>query len=131
MRNRLSLRPWYLIAILFTVAACGPGDLLGPGAPQGIQGMVLLGPQCPVQSQENPCPDLPYRAWINVRNRAGGLVSRIRSGEDGRFRIGLRPGLYVIDPESGNPFPVASDLDVEVDDGVYAEVTISFDTGIR
>jgi hypothetical protein len=105
--------------------------LLGPDAAQGIEGIVLLGPQCPVQSLENPCPDLPYEAWIEVRTASGGSVTRIRSGEDGQFRIGLRPGRYTLDPKSGSPFPIASEQEVQVNEGVYAEVVVSFDTGIR
>ncbi len=119
------------VAMYLTLIACGSDDLLGPGASQGIDGTVLLGPQCPVQTLENPCPDLPYRAWIRVRTSDGGSVTRIRAGEDGRFRVGLRPGLYVLDPESGNPFPFASDQEVEVEKGKYTEVTVFFDTGIR
>lgn len=92
---------------------------------------MLLGPQCPVQTLENPCPDLPYEAWIEVRRAGGGFVTRIRSAEDGRFRVGLRPGLYVLDPKTGNPFPSASELEVQVEEGVYADVVVSFDTGIR
>jgi len=111
--------------------ACGSDDLLGPEAAQGIEGIVLLGPQCPVESLENPCPDLPYQALIDVRDRNGNRVTRIRSGEDGRFRVGLRPGLYILDPESGDPFPVAGEQEVRVEEGVYTEVTVSFDTGIR
>jgi hypothetical protein len=37
----------------------------------------------------------------------------------------------VLDPVSGNPFPVASPLPVEVEAGRYSDVLISFDTGIR
>jgi hypothetical protein len=111
--------------------ACGSSDLLGPGALQGIDGMVLLGPQCPVMSLENPCPDLPYQAWIAIRKPTGGVVTRVRSEADGHFRVGLRPGQYVLDPESGDPFPVATEQEVTVVEGVYTEVVVSFDTGIR
>ncbi len=111
--------------------ACGTGDLLGPEALQGIDGMVLLGPQCPVMSLENPCPDIPYQAWITIRKTSGGVVTRIRSEEDGHFRVGLRPGHYVLDPQSGDPFPVATEQEATVADGVYTEVVVSFDTGIR
>ncbi len=128
-RSRCGTRP--AVAILLLLAACGSADLLGPGSPQGIDGIVLLGPQCPVQMPGNACPDLPHQAWIDVRRSAGGSVTRIRSGEDGRFRVGLRPGRYVLDPESGDPFPTASEQEVDVEDGVYAEVIVSFDTGIR
>jgi hypothetical protein len=66
-----------------------------------------------------------------VKRIDAGTVGRIRSAEDGRFRIGLRPGSYLLHPESGNPFPVAGEVEVEVKEGVYTEVTIHFDTGIR
>jgi len=122
---------WRRLACLLALVACGADDLLGPEAAQGIEGIVLLGPQCPVQSIDNPCPDLPHQVWIDVRRAAGGSVTRIRSGEDGRFRVGLRPGLYVLDPESGNPFPAASEQEVEVQEGVHTQVVVSLDTGIR
>ena len=119
------------VAALLAVAGCGADDLLGPGAPQGIDGLVLIGPQCPVQTLENPCPDQPYEAAIDIQNRDGDLVARVRSAADGTFRVGLRPGAYTLVPLSGNPFPVAQAEDVDVLPGVYADVTISFDTGIR
>jgi hypothetical protein len=123
---------WVWIGIALTLAACGPSDLLGPGAVQGIDGLVLIGPQCPVQTVDDPCPDIPYQAWIDVRNATGGLlVTRVRSDEEGRFRVGLRPGSYVLDPESGSPFPAAGEQTVQVDEDVYTDVIVSFDTGIR
>lgn len=125
---------WWLIpaaSMVITSMSCAAGDLLGQKAAQGIEGLVLSGPQCPVQTLEDPCPDLPYPAWIQLRKRDRSPVTRIRAGTDGRFFVGLRPGAYVLHPESGNPFPVAGDLEVNVEEGVYTEVTINFDTGIR
>ena len=118
-------------AIVLVLIACGTDELLGPNAAQGIEGTVLLGPQCPVQTPGQPCPDLPYEAWINVRTQGGGFVTRIKSGEDGRFRVGLRPGSYVLNPVSRDPFPFASDSEVEVRKGAFTVVTVRFDTGIR
>ncbi len=130
-QHRRRFVPWPWFTIFVALAACSSDDLLEPGAAQGIDGVVLLGPQCPVQTLEDPCPDVPYEAWIEVRSADGKFATRIQSGEDGRFRIGLRPGQYVLDPESGNPFPIASEQQVEVEEGIYAEVIVSFDTGIR
>jgi hypothetical protein len=45
--------------------------------------------------------------------------------------VGLRPGRYMLVPESGDSFPRASEQEVVVAVGVYTEVTVSFDTGIR
>jgi hypothetical protein len=120
-----------VLGVMLAASACGTDALLGPEAPQGIDGLVLLGPQCPVQTLDDPCADEPYAAWINVRDAGGGLVGRVQSGDDGRFRVGLRPGSYVLDPESGSPFPIASAQDVRVEPGSYADVLVSFDTGIR
>jgi hypothetical protein len=119
------------LALAMLLASCGASALLGPDASQGIEGVALLGPQCPVQTQQDPCPDEPYQAWIDVRFPSGVLVTRTRSGEDGRFRVGLAPGLYVVDPESGSPFPISGQQSVEVEAGAYTQVVVSFDTGIR
>ncbi|MGD8361991.1 MAG: carboxypeptidase-like regulatory domain-containing protein [Gemmatimonadota bacterium] len=131
MERRLIPGACFWITLLLSVAGCRADDLLGPNAEQGIEGVVLLGPQCPVATVDDPCPDSPYQAWIRVRRPDGRTVTRIRSGEDGRFRVGLRPGSYRLDPESGNPLPSATEQEVEVEAGKYTEVVISFDTGIR
>jgi hypothetical protein len=131
MRETNRIQRWCGLALCLVVTACTTDALLGPGAAQGIEGIVLLGPQCPVQSEDDPCPDIPYQAWIEIRLASGENVSRFRSGADGRFRIGLRPGAYVLHPESGNPFPVADQRPVLVTDGLYTDVTVNFDTGIR
>lgn len=121
-----------LLALALAISAgCGSSLLLGPDAEQGVEGVALRGPMCPVQSQQNPCPDQPYQAWVNIRDAAGGLVTRVRTDTDGRFRVGLEPGRYTLDPESGDPFPVASQQDVEVVAGSFTDVVVSFDTGIR
>lgn len=118
-------------ALVTALAGCGPSDLLGPEAEQGIEGIALLGPMCPVQRADDSCPDRPYQAWVTIRNAGGATVTRFRTDEDGRFRVGLRPGRYELDPQGGNPFPATSPLEVDVVSGAYTDVVIGFDTGIR
>lgn len=113
------------------LASCGRGDLLGTGAPQGIDGIVLIGPQCPVQSSDPDCDDLPYEASLEVRSRDGVSVTRFQSGADGRFRVGLFPGFYTLVPESGDPYPVAEEQEVVVLRDSFTDVVVRFDTGIR
>ncbi len=54
MPSRPSRRAPVVLAVFGAVIglpACSvSSDLLGPGAGQGIEGIALLGPQCPVQS---------------------------------------------------------------------------------
>ena len=130
MRFESFVRSMGRLVLPLVITGCGPGGLFGPDS-QGIEGIVLIGPQCPVQSPQDPCPDLPYEVSIEVRPRDGGPATPVVSGEDGRFRIGLFPGFYTLHPESGNPFPRAPDQEVVVLDDAYTQVTINFDTGIR
>ncbi|MDH3269690.1 MAG: hypothetical protein OEN56_00065 [Gemmatimonadota bacterium] len=120
-----------LVLLLALLGGCGASELLGPDALQGIEGIALRGPLCPVQSLENPCPDEPHQARVLIRTSGGQRVTEFSTGEDGRFKVGLKPGSYTLVPEPGDPFPIAQDLDVEVVAGVYTEVTLLFDTGIR
>lgn len=116
---------------LIATSGCGSDSLLGPDADQGIEGIALIGPQCPVQSEDMLCPDLPHPATIEVVLAGGGWVTRVRADSDGRFRVGLAPGAYRLLPLSGNPFPIASNVDVQVAADAWSSVTIHFDTGIR
>jgi hypothetical protein len=120
-----------LLLLLLPLTACNSADLLGPGALHGIEGIALRGPTCPVHMPGDACADRPHQARIEIRSFGGGSVTSVRSGEDGRFRVGLRPGRYILVPESGDPFPNASEQEVVVMAGVYTQVTVSFDTGIR
>lgn len=120
------------ILIVLALAGCaGASALLGPDADQGIDGLVLLGPQCPVVRQDAPCPDAPHRATIDVWDARGTYVTRVRSAEDGRFQVGLRAGDYVLEPEAGHPFPYAGPMQVTVPRGEWTAVTVLYDTGIR
>lgn len=130
--NRRNVPSLLLTTALVAVTACTTSSaLLGPDAPQGIEGQVMLGPMCPVAQVNDPCPDQPYQAWMDIRDADGRNVTRIQSDADGHFRVGLESGSYMLHPESGNPLPRASDQQVDVAAGVYTAVTVDFDTGIR
>jgi hypothetical protein len=89
---------------------------------------------CPVIREGSPCPDKPLPAALTV-TRAGStdVVATAISGEDGRFRIPLAPGRYVVLAANvtGAIRPAASPVDVEVPTGRYVSITVSFDSGIR
>jgi hypothetical protein len=98
-----------------------------------VGGLVTLGPLCPVQRQDQPCPDAPYAATLVVVDADGNEVAVGESGADGRYRIALAAGDYTIVPQSpvGLPLPTAGPLDVTVVDGRWTSADIAFDSGIR
>lgn len=99
----------------------------------GIEGLVTIGPMCPVMYQDTPCPDQPFQATIAIEDEGGDEVAVVESGEDGSFRIELAPGSYTLIPQSpnaGGP-PHAGQQQVAVEAGAFTEVTIQYDSGIR
>ena len=99
----------------------------------GIEGTVTIGPTCPVQRIDSPCPDRPYEATVSVLDAAGsGVLTSVRSGSDGRFRVLLPAGRYLVRSESETAFsPREFEEIVEVENGRFTQVQIVFDSGIR
>lgn len=107
-----------------------------PAPPSGIKGTVLLGPTCPVESSpgaNDPVPCLtPYAATLVVLDNEGVKVATVTSGADGKFQVNLPPGDYVVTPETGtDSYPIAQPLSVTVSAGIYTEIEVNYDTGIR
>ncbi len=141
------MRPLGLLLVTFALlgAACGTAvDNAGPtsthsppattataaAGQSGIEGQILLGPTCPVQRIDSPCPDRPYEATIDVLDRSGVPVTSFRSGNDGRYRVPLPPGTYTLAPRS-TAYPHGRPETVDVPPGEFAHIIITFDTGIR
>ena len=99
----------------------------------GIEGMVTIGPICPVMQKGVPCLDLPFSAKIVIEDDVGTEVGSVVSGDDGAFQIELDPGSYVLVPESPNPAapPMAEEQAVEVMEDAFTKVLIQYDSGIR
>jgi hypothetical protein len=131
---RLRIQGCGLILFLaYLVGGCA-GAFIPPDLDSGISGVVLAGPTCPVQTPDHPeCDDQPYAASIVVKNADGRFtVTRFTAGNDGRFRVPLFPGTYLLDPLPGaSGFPVSSPQTVVVQTGAFTDLTISYDTGIR
>ena len=134
----LKMQPRYrstsLISLLpFLVGGCA-GAFIPADLDSGISGVVLAGPTCPVQTPNDPaCDDQPYAATVVVMTADGRFtVTRFTAGSDGRFRVPLFPGTYLLDPLSGTSgFPVSSPQTVTVRPGAFTDLMISYDTGIR
>ena len=125
-----------LVRIILVV--CAAGVLLaacGGTAPegQGIRGLVLLGPNCPVEQEGVPCPDTPYQVQLVVTNPEGTqVVKTFSSREDGTFELTLPVGEFAIRSAAPGGFPYcATDQPVTVAAGRMTETTVFCDTGIR
>src|SRR3990170_1189520 len=80
-----------IAALVLLLAACGD-DTTAPPPNSGIEGLVTIGPMCPVVQEGTPCPDQPYEATIVVEDADGDEVARTQSGEDGLYRVDGAPG---------------------------------------
>jgi hypothetical protein len=120
-----------IVLLAGLLSACGSA---GGGAPDasGIRGTVVAGPQCPVVTEQSPCPDEPVDgAGIEVY-RDGILVATGTSDDDGRFEIELEPGTYEVHPVPPSDVGMfAKPVNVTVVDGSFAPVDLVVDTGIR
>ena len=92
---------------------------------------MLIGPMCPVMKVGEECPDQPYQAVLTVNSPKGERIVQVQTDEEGRFRIPLPPGKYILHPESPNGIPFADKHSVIVEEGKYTQVTVNYDSGIR
>ncbi len=100
-------------------------------AVSGIAGRLTLGPACPVE----PCPntDRGRPAEYEVKTVRGRRVATFVTDAEGRFRVEVPPGVYLIAPlglsSDGADVPATPRIVVRA--GILTRVTLTFDTGIR
>src|SRR5213593_1266808 len=126
--RRMAALPFLLLLLV----ACA-GRASSSAGDSGIHGTVLLGPTCPVETIESPCPDRPL-ADVEVQVlQDGDVVATVRSDGDGRFTVGLDPGHYELQAvvEQGGPGMSSKPVDVTVTSGEFADVNVPVDSGIR
>ena len=115
-------------AAAFLLSACSSPAPAG----QGIRGLVLLGPNCPVVQEGVPCPDTPYQTQLAVTNPEGNrVIKTFWSAADGTFEVTLPVGGYALrSVAQGLPY-CQSDQPLVVSAGDMTETTVLCDTGIR
>ena len=93
---------------------------------------MSVGPQCPVETPDSPCPDLPFVGDVQA-TASDGTVTTVTTDDQGRFTMDLVPGSYtlvaVTEGEGGPPTPIPQTVVVE--QGSYTQVTLEVDSGIR
>jgi hypothetical protein len=102
----------------------------------GVEGVAVIGPTRPVVRENDQGSDTrPYETdLVIVTAGERREVARLRTGSDGRFRVSLPPGEYLVKAASERQAkfaPRAAEHLVKVQPGQIAFVTVLFDTGIR
>ncbi|MCW2795888.1 carboxypeptidase-like regulatory domain-containing protein [Nocardioides sp.] len=123
-------------AALLAVGGCGDESAGSTASDSGVRGLVSLGPTCPVEQEANPCAaeaaaDVKVTVSEQAPGEAYGAGKPVATGQtdaDGRFRIDVPPGDYVVTSEAGMSCEF---MDAHVTDGTYTEVQVPCDTGIR
>ena len=134
----MSVRWPLLAAGVLLLAGCGEQDSGGDAEParSGVSGLVHLGPQCAVETVDDPCEDKPAaNVPVTVFEQQPGesytAAREVASGTtdgEGAFRIDVAPGTYIVTAEAGMSCEL---MDVSVTEGSYATVDVPCDTGIR
>jgi hypothetical protein len=120
----------FIILLFLFLVACSPQL----PANTGIEGQVLIGPTCPVVQQGKECPDKPYQAALTVLDSSGTRkIARFQTDTEGRFRLPLAPGNYILHPETPEnmPMPIAPEQNFTVTDGQFTQISVAYDSGIR
>ena len=121
-----------LLASMVASACAKAADGAGSGGGSGIRGVVMAGPQCPVESAQSPCPDAPLSKTEVQVKRSGNVVATATSDETGAFQVALPPGTYSVEMVTDmGGIGYARPVDVTVTDGAFAQVSVVVDTGIR
>jgi hypothetical protein len=100
-------------------------------AASGIEGVILMGPACPVEQENVPCPDYPVEATLAVLDAAEATLAEIKSDVQGYFRIELPPGTYTLQPKPLNAIQRGAPQSVTVTAGQFISVTVTYDSGLR
>ena len=128
VRGMLALLVAGVLAVI--LAGCGGAE---PPADTGVEGVVTIGPMCPVVQVGQPCPDQPYAAKLTVVNPSGKVIARDAADADGRFRIPLETGDYRLQAEAkdGGPLPASAGYPFTVSQGSWTRLDVVMDSGIR
>ena len=130
-------------ALIWVALACGGGEAFAHGLAEtrdlrmvadetasGIEGLVIIRPVRSVE-RRGVANQGPYRAKITVLDGAGREVAVVQSDAEGRFRLPLPPGSYVLRPESPGVYPRAAEQRVRVRRNDMTQVEIVYDSGRR
>jgi hypothetical protein len=124
-------QPKAILASIFLIVCLSACSANPTPEDSGVEGQVFIGPLCPVVQEGQECPDQPYQATLTVNSPEGRKIVQVQTDEQGRFKIPLAPGEYILHPESPNVMPYANEQAIIVEEGKFTQIVINYDSGIR
>ena len=129
------------VALLVFAIAChsptSPIETTGTLAQHGrLSGVVTIGPNCPVQSETNPCPTQPSayaaRKILIYTETKSSLLFTVDIDSQGLYVIDLVPAKYTVDLKPSG-IDRTSDLPkvVEIKANAITVLDVNIDTGLR
>ena len=125
-----------LFVVVENLVAKYSGIVLSPYSGNGtLSGKVSIGPICPVEQIDNPCPTPPeaYASREFLVNKDGKTVTSFHADSNGDYSISLVAGTYIITPTNTGIGFVSKELpaNVTIKSGSTVTLNIDVDTGIR
>jgi hypothetical protein len=101
-----------------------------------LSGVVTIGPNCPVESQTNPCPTPPsayaLRKILVYDQAKTKLIATVDIDQHGLYFIDLPPAKYVVDlKRTGIDHSGDVPATVTIQSNVVTKLDINIDTGLR
>ena len=124
----------FLFLVLVLLTACARGSSAGSDDRLGtIHGEVLLGPTCPVESIQSPCPGRPLAGVpVRVVDADGEVRASAVSDDRGAFTIDVTPGSYLLTASiEQDAARSVEPVRVEVRAGEVVRSDVMVDSGIR
>ena len=92
--------------------------------------MVLLGPMCPVEQANSPCPDKPMANTKVEVVQDGAVVATATTDAQGSFEVAVPAGAYTVQAVTTG-IQSSRGVSVTVTDGSSTSVNVPVDSGIR
>jgi hypothetical protein len=120
-----------VLAVLAGITLAAAAAAQATGTRGTVHGVVMRGPVAPVCVVEQPC-DIPAKNVTLVFSRSRQVVARTVTGADGRYRLRLPGGTYVVRRASVSGRDRRLEpTQVVVRPGLAVRIDFHIDTGIR
>ena len=104
-------------------------------AGSGVEGIVHAGPTCPVEREDQPCPDRPVQTTLRLVRSDGSVAATGKSDENGKFHFAAPAGQYRSWwPTTARAWAAPGGcppVDVVIEPDRYSYADVSCDSGIR